>query len=82
VGCVAASGQADFGPFSASATGVLTLAYLARNQSVNLPTADGGNQTITASNGDEIYVDGEVRGCGSVFGLSKCLNLDVSDTLD
>lgn len=82
VGSVAASGQADFGPFSASATGVLTLAYLAKNQAVNLPTADGGSQTITASNGDEIYADGEVKGCGSVFGLSKCLNLDVSDTLD
>lgn len=81
VGTVSASGQADFGPFSASAAGDLTLAYLTKGNSVNLPTADGTSLLITANSGDEIYVDGEVRGCGSVFGFSKCLNLDVSDTL-
>ncbi|HEV2702752.1 MAG TPA: hypothetical protein VGV09_14055, partial [Steroidobacteraceae bacterium] len=81
VGTVSASGQADFGPFSASGSGELTVAYLTKGNSVNLPTAEGGSTLIRADNGDEIYVDGEIRGCGSVFGFSKCLNLDVSDTL-
>ncbi len=82
VGSVSASGQADFGPFSANAQGVLTLAYLTNGSSATLPTSDGGTQVISASSGDEIYVDGELQGCGSVFGFSKCLNLDVSDTLN
>jgi len=82
VGSVSATGQADFGPFSASAEGELMLAYLAKGQSVSLPTPDGSTKVINADKGDEIYAEGDVTGCASVFGKPRCLDLDVSDTLN
>ena len=81
VGSVYARGQADFGPFSASAEGSLALAYVAAGNQVTLHDPDGTPKQVAAGNGGVIYVDGEVEGCGSVLGGSICKSIDVSDTL-
>jgi hypothetical protein len=82
VGTVYARGQADFGPFSASAEGWLGFAYLGPDQQVNLGDPDSGNsRAIKAPCSGEFYAEGKVEGCGSVFGGSVCKSLDVSDTL-
>jgi hypothetical protein len=83
VGEVYADGQADFGPFSASATGYLAIAYLAAGQGVTLyPPGDDAQQVTAPSDHGEIYVDGEVEGCGSVFGASVCKSIGVSHAFD
>lgn len=83
VGEVYADGNADFGPFSASATGYLAIAYLAPNQSVELyPPGDDALQVSAPGDHGEIYVDGEVEGCGSVFGASVCKSIGVSHAFD
>jgi hypothetical protein len=83
VGEVYADGQADFGPFSASATGYLALAYLAQGQSVTIyPPGDDPQQVTAPSDHAEIYVAGEVEGCGSVFGESVCKSIGVSHAFD
>ncbi|HEX5283778.1 MAG TPA: hypothetical protein VFW30_06645 [Bryocella sp.] len=83
VGEVYADGKADFGPFSASATGYLAIAYLAPNQSVELyPPGEDPQQVSAPSDHGEIYVDGEVEGCGSVFGASVCKSIGVSHAFD
>jgi hypothetical protein len=81
VGSVYARGQADFGPFSASAEGSLALAYVAAGNQVTLLDPDGTPKQVSAGNSGVIYVDGEVEGCGSVLGGSICKSIDVSDTL-
>lgn len=83
VGEVYADGEADFGPFSASATGYLAIAYLAAGQDVTLyPPGDDPQQVTAPSGHGEIYVDGEVEGCGSVFGKSVCKSIGVSRAFD
>jgi hypothetical protein len=81
-GWVSATGQADFDIFSASAEGTLALAYVTDGHPVTI-TPPGGNSTqITADAGDdEIVAQGDLEGCGSVFGKSICKSISFSEPL-
>jgi hypothetical protein len=75
-------GQADFDVFSASAEGTLALAYVTDGHPVTLSPPGGNTQQITADAGDdEIVVQGDIEGCGSVLGKSICKSLSFSEPL-
>ncbi|HEX3945302.1 MAG TPA: hypothetical protein VHW69_14555 [Rhizomicrobium sp.] len=78
-GTVYASGQADFGPFTASAEGSLSAAYLSGGASLSFQNSDGDTVKVgpAGANG-EIYLDGEFEGCVSALVGTVCKSLHVT----
>jgi len=78
-GDVSAEGEADFGLFSADATGTLTLFYIAKGEPFSL-AIPGSNPatTISGTTGkDQLSVSGEVTGCVSAMGGTHCQSVGV-----